>query len=331
MMDYRKLFDPAELQAKAPALERQRPEFAAEYEYDDSIVLAVNVALATRRPLLLRGDAGSGKSTLAADVARLLHRRYYEQIISSNTEAADLLWRIDQMSRIADAQAGNVEAAQRPIRYLKPGVLFWAFDPGRARQFDPYDPDRRTWRLASTASRPAVILLDEIDKAEPDFPNDLLGPLGSLSFSLPFSEDPVRAPEEAMRPLVMVTTNEERDLPPAFLRRCVVLRLTVPGREGLGPTRLTAIARRHFDATELDSQSLETVKARYFDLRDAAARAKVRAPGTAEFLDLARAVVELRGKDASGVAAFIDDNDWSFREIASAALWKDRQLPEPKK
>lgn len=321
MHSYRKLFDPDVLRAQAPAFERPRRPFVADYEYDDSIILAVNVALATHRPLLLRGDPGSGKSTLAEDVARLLHRRYYEQVVSSSLEASDLLWRPDHVSRIADAQAGDRNARERPENYVQPGTLFWAIAPDTAAKLGKHDPELRTWRLESPRSRPAVLLIDEIDKAEPDFPNDLLVPLGSLSFQVPALVQPIEV-APAMRPLVIVTTNEERDLPSAFLRRCVVLRLEVPGNNERGRSRLQAIARQHFNEAELGSDTLAALMRRYFELHESAVKARVRTPGTAEFLDAARAVVALGGAD---VKAFVTNNEWAFRELTQAALWKHRE------
>lgn len=322
MHSYRKLFDPEVLRATAPQRERQMRAFA-EYEYDDSIVLAVNVALATGRPLLLRGEPGSGKSTLAEDVARLLHRRYYEQVISSNVEAADLLWRFDQVSRIADAQAGKRSSRIRPSSYIKPGILFWAFAPEHAGRLATHDPDQRTWALPSPRNTAAVVLLDEIDKAEPDFPNDLLVPLGSLSFHVPALNLRVQA-APAMKPLLMVTTNEERDLPPAFLRRCIVLHLKVPERGELGTKRLTAITRRHFDASVIDADALSTLIDRYFDLRDSATKARMRPPATAEFLDAVCAAIELRGQ---GVDDFFANNMLTFTDLTKATMWKHLQPP----
>ncbi|MCK6685410.1 MAG: MoxR family ATPase [Thermoanaerobaculia bacterium] len=321
-MDYRKNFDPENLLSSAPPFEKERHPFIADYEYDEAIVLAVNVALATGRPLLVRGDAGSGKSTLAEDVARLLGRRYYEQVISSNVEAADLLYRIDHVSRIADAQAGKTDAREKPELYLDPGILFWAFNPKIAATYPQRDPDQRRWKLDDPANQPAVVLLDEIDKAEPDFPNDLLVPLGSLSFKVRTSKlDFMVEAKPELRPLVFVTTNEERDLPQAFLRRCVVLRLTVPDR-----TRLERIARRHFDEKVLDKTTLDALMDRYFELRGSAERSKLRPPGTAELLDAARAVVELRTDP--GVP--IPKNSSFLNTLIHDTMWKHRSLPEPR-
>ncbi|MFG2825061.1 AAA family ATPase [Kitasatospora sp. NPDC048365] len=209
------------------------------YVYDEEIVLAVNIALATGRPLLVRGHPGTGKSSLAPNVARHLRRRFYRTTISSRTRARDLLWTVDEVARLSDASTG--QAGPRP-HYVVPGVLWWAFEPESAR--------RRGVGSAASGPLPdpnegvlkadqAVVLLDEIDKADPDVPNDLLEPLGSYCFRR--EDGPVVAASAA--PLVVVTTNEERDLPKAFLRRCVVLVLRPPL-----PARLREIAHAHFPA-----------------------------------------------------------------------------------
>src|SRR5689334_2156221 len=105
--------------------------------HDPKIALAVNVALATFRPLLIFGPSGSGKSSLAPSVARILRRRYYEQVITSRTQARDLLWQFDTLRRLSDAEAGRLDPDDRSkeqvARYITPGVLWWALDPASAR------------------------------------------------------------------------------------------------------------------------------------------------------------------------------------------------------
>jgi MoxR-like ATPase len=337
MTRYRKRFDPQTSRLSAPAHDRERPVFGADYEYTDELVLAVNVALVTGRLLLLRGEPGAGKSTLAADAARLLKWRYYEQVVSSSTSAEDLLFRMDHVGRIGDAMARKAEARDRPSNYLEPGVLWWAFAPESARLrgadahgLEAREPLARTWPLEDEFKAPAVVLIDEIDKAEPDFPNALLVPLGSLSFHVRTSNaDTVVQASPNMRPLVVVTTNEERDLPPAFVRRCVVVRLSAPSRKEPGPTRLAAIARRHFDEKQLDALTLKKLSDRYFDLRESALKHKLRAPSTAEFLDAARALNELTQRDGGSTSALLDGLPWGFREITDFALWKHPQPPPP--
>ncbi|MFF2078309.1 AAA family ATPase [Kitasatospora sp. NPDC058162] len=259
--DYRRVFDPP-LQPPTPAAGEPSGDRIGDrtmdqvYVYDDDIVLAVNVALATGRPLLVRGLPGTGKSSLAPNVARHLGRRFYRTTVSSRTRARDLLWTVDEVARLSDASTGH--AGPRP-HYVVPGVLWWAFEPDSARHRG-LGPTARAGRRRGGAgprgrtvlpdpnegtpgAAEAVVLLDEIDKADPDVPNDLLEPLGSYCFR---REDGPLV-EATTAPLVVLTTNEERDLPKAFLRRCVVLELKQPT-----PERLDDIARAHFPDRRAD-------------------------------------------------------------------------------
>jgi MoxR-like ATPase len=257
-MEYQRTFNPRKVVRFGP---RQRAGVGDRrdgfvYVYGDpkssEIVLAVNVALATGRPLLVRGPSGSGKSSLALNVAHVMKLRYYEHVITSRTVALDLLWRFDVVRRLSDAQAGGTQPLSA---YIEPGVLWWAFGPegARAQRGEASSSARRARSRASRSGAStidygpakdktrAVVLLDEIDKADPDLPNSLLVPLGSFEFTVTdVEEGDVRAPED-QRPLVFITTNEERDLPPAFLRRCLSLTLRAPTVD-----QLVAIAKAHF-------------------------------------------------------------------------------------
>jgi MoxR-like ATPase len=313
-------FDPKPIQSfrtnYAAALEEPADRRDGEvyvFRAREEVVLAVNVALVTGRPLLIFGAAGSGKSSLAASIARTLGWRYYEHVITSRTQAQDLLYGFDVVRRLADAQAASAlsEAERRAFRtdlnrYIEPGVLWWAFDRESAScrgategQQAPsaVDPGRIGERSA-----PAVVLIDEIDKADPDVPNNLLVALGSLTFMVGETETLVAA---AAPPLIIITTNEERDLPAALLRRCVTVRLPMPDSRSL-----VEIAEAHF------GKERSTDYARIAERTVALAREYTsrggRPPSTAEFLDCVRACLKL------GVDMDRDD----FEAVLSATVIK---------
>ncbi|MDQ1281226.1 MAG: MoxR family ATPase [Thermoproteota archaeon] len=252
-MTYKKLFDPNE----DSSTEVSNRELSAEtllnienfgdrssksvYVYDDNVVLKVNIAIATGRPLLVLGYSGYGKSSLARNVANVLGWRYYEKVITSRTQARDLLWEVDMIRRLQDAQGG---ALNKDINYyIRPGVLWEAFHLKSAMEQEAIALSSSSACLSSSKKKnlekinyPAVVLLDEIDKAEPDFPNNLLVPLGSHYFTVEETEAEVKCDKP---PLVIITTNGERDLPPAFLRRCVILNLLKPD--------LLEVGKKHFE------------------------------------------------------------------------------------
>jgi MoxR-like ATPase len=277
------------------------------YVLDDQLHLAVDVALATGRPLLLRGEPGSGKSSLAAFLARNLNWRYYEHVVSSRTTAQDLLWSFDSMRRLADASTpGRADdpAGLDDATYLEPGVMWWALDrtsalargcatvPSAGVPVEPFSD------LNGTRDKEhSVVLIDEIDKADPDVPNGLLVPLGSTEFLVTPIRFLVRQQplsDDLPHHLIVITTNEERELPPAFLRRCIVHTLLVPDRE-----TLVAVARRHLalGGSELAYQNeelLQQLADKFFALRDDAQQRGERPPSTAEFLDAVRVCLRLK-------------------------------------
>lgn len=233
------------------------------YVYTKSIILAVNVALAARRPLLVAGPPGSGKSSLALNVARHEGWAYEEEVLTPRTQARDLLWRFDALRRLRDAQVGPLDEGDEA--YVKPGVLWRAFE---------HDSER------------AVLLLDEIDKADPDVPNSLLEALGTLSFTVEETERTVSARPGAA-PFVVLTTNEERELSGPFMRRCVVLRLERPGVD-----RLLEIARAH--KLDGDEQMVKRAAERIDELAQEAEAAGQPVPSAAEFVDALRAAQDLK-------------------------------------
>jgi MoxR-like ATPase len=281
------------------------------YVYTPEIVLAVNVALATGRPLLIRGPSGSGKSSLARNVALCMNWQYYEEVITSRTQARDLQWRFDTLRRLNDA---TINQLKEPAFYVEPGILWWAFDPTSAK--------RRGQSAAAAAqelSEPGdgtgnsrsgvVVLLDEIDKADPDVPNNLLVALGSLQFTI----DEISVAVKKTRPLLLIiTSNDERVLPNAFLRRCVIMVLPPPDED-----RLVDIAKAHFGTRR--TRLYRSIAERVIELTKAAGA--VAAPGqstlsAAEYLDTVRACVELNVEPDS------DKSGWEA--ISTATLVKPR-------
>ena len=277
------------------------------YVHDDRINTAVRVALATNRPLLLRGEPGSGKSSLAPFIARAFERRFYWETVTARSQARDLMWTFDALGRLSDAQIGTAASRKKVERlenYVEPRALWWAFDPPSARR-----RGLETGRLdVPTARDPGeglenaqvVVLIDEIDKADPDVPNNLLESLGSLQFTVEETRRLVSAQPDAA-PLVIITTNEERELPAAFHRRCTVLFL-----KPHTPTDLIRIAEQHFpDKSAFKRDLFSGVADRVVALRDEAKKAGRRQPSTAEYLDAVRACLDL---DVDPAAA---QGEWS--------------------
>jgi MoxR-like ATPase len=203
--------------------------------------------------------------------------------VSSRTTARDLQWRFDTVARLAEAELG--QTALRPLAaYVMPGPLWWAFNGALASrrglsEAELLATDGKVGEVCDPSPTPgerAVVLIDEIDKADPDVPNDLLVPLGSLRFQV----DDGPLVEATHPPLVIITTNEERDLPRAFVRRCVVHTLEQPRKE-----RLLDIARAHA-RDGLDEAMFEMVYAEYVDVRQQRIDRHEPPPSVAEFLDV---------------------------------------------
>ncbi|HEV3457782.1 MAG TPA: MoxR family ATPase [Thermoanaerobaculia bacterium] len=312
-MRYHHLFDPANDPAAAPPRAGERRGAATGdrrdggvYVYTEAIVLAINVGLATGRPILVRGPSGSGKSSLARNAARVLGWRYYERVITSRTQAHDLLWEVDHLRRLQDAQARELQPDL--VSYVRPGVLWWAFHRESAlRQAQIAARREPEGGDQGGEHHRAVVLLDEIDKADPDVPNNLLVPLGSLQFQVEGYGEPVRT-HAAGAPLVFLTTNDERDLPGAFLRRCVELKL-----EAARGDRLVEIGRHHFP--EIPEATLQAIAELISPPQDAEPDAM---PSAAEYLDTVRASASLQ----------VEPNSPTWQDLLQVTVWKHGRAPK---
>ncbi len=234
----------------ASASSTERFNGTERYVATDELKLAVNAALQLQRPLLIKGEPGTGKTMLAEEVAAALGRPLLQWHIKSTTKAHQGLYEYDAVSRLRDSQLGDEKV--RDIRnYIVQGVLWQAFE----------------------SDEPVVVLIDEIDKADIEFPNDLLRELDRMEFHVYETRQTIKAKH---RPLIIITSNNEKDLPDAFLRRCFFHYINFPDR-----ATLQAIVDVHYPGIREDvlSAALDT----FFSLRDAPGLKKK--PSTSEFLD----------------------------------------------
>ena len=246
-----------------------RFEGSSTYVATDDLKLAVNAALTLQRPLLIKGEPGTGKTMLAEEVAAALGMPLLAWHIKSTTKAQQGLYEYDAVSRLRDTQLGDARV-QSIENYLVKGVLWQAFD----------SPD------------PAVLLIDEIDKADIEFPNDLLRELDRMEFFVYETRQTIRARH---RPLVVITSNNEKELPDAFLRRCFFHYIKFPDKD-----TMQSIVDVHFPG--LRKELLQNALAVFFGVRDLPGLKKK--PSTSELLDWLKLLVAeqippeaLRSKD----------------------------------
>jgi len=289
------------------------------FVFAESAVLALNVALATGRPLLVSGEPGSGKTSLGRFAAHALERPFYRETVTSRTVAGTLQSSFDTLRRLSDAQ---VQGRLKPDQaYVAPGILWWALQPATAGQrgLTALDSVWNVPRLVDPAvggqpGRPPVLLLDEIDKADPDVPNDLLEALDERSFTVPETGERITADNREL--LIVMTTNNEREMPPAFLRRCVTLTLPPPTTDWL-----VDIAQRRFGAGTGAFQDplYRTLAQAVIDQRALERAANRRPPSTSEFVDAVAACRELLEEGSIADAA-------TLKGLLAAAIRKSTTL-----
>lgn len=271
--------------------------FASRFHvFDARDVLAIEAAVIARRALLLGGEPGTGKSQFARAAAAELGWPFVWRSIDARMEPRDLMYEIDLVRRLADAQlAGSltgeeavqkVEEVKELKNYVTPGPLWRAFSWETAQRISPVSPDEipSGWE----AGQGVVVLLDEIDKADSEIPNGLLEALGDGVFEGPPGVGRVHA-NEHQELLIVITTNRERDLPEAFRRRCLVHDLSFPEDQKELVEFLVSRGKVHFST--FPDPLLKEAAIKLVEVRNEARDSGQRGPGLAEYLDLIRALI----------------------------------------
>ncbi|MEM1048005.1 MAG: MoxR family ATPase [Pseudomonadota bacterium] len=233
-----------------------RFEGTADYVATADLTVAVNAAITLERPLLVKGEPGTGKTVLAQEVARSIGAPLIEWHIKSTTKAQQGLYEYDAVSRLRDSQLGDARV-QDIANYIRQGKLWDAF----------------------VAPKRPVLLIDEIDKADIEFPNDLLQELDRMEFHVYETGETVTA---VQRPIVLITSNNEKELPDAFLRRCFFHYIKFPDDE-----TMRAIVDVHFP--DLKSILLNEALSIFYEIRDVPGLKKK--PSTSELLDWIKLLV----------------------------------------
>ena len=233
-----------------------RFEGTADYIAEKDLTTAVNAAITLQRPLLVKGEPGTGKTELAKQTAGSLGLKLIEWHVKSTTKAQQGLYEYDTVSRLRDSQLGD-ERVHDVKNYIRPGKLWEAF----------------------TADERLVLLIDEVDKADIEFPNDLLQELDKMAFHVYETGETIEAKH---RPIVIITSNNEKELPDAFLRRCFFHYISFPDADTLGK-----IVEVHYPG--IKKRLLKEALTQFYEIRETPGLKKK--PSTSEALDWIRLLV----------------------------------------
>ena len=241
---------------------KQMEQFGGSKEYvvSKQLMNSVNIAIALEKPLLIKGEPGTGKTMLAEAISKALDKELIIWNIKSTTKAQDGLYVYDVVQRLYDSQFGG-DGVDDIKKYVKLGKVGEAFN----------------------SEKQVILLIDEIDKADLEFPNDLLWELDKMEFHIPETKETVKAKK---RPIVIITSNAEKELPDAFLRRCIFHYIEFPTQE-----LMEEIVKVHFD--NLDKKLLAQVLETFYWIRDMEIQKK---PSTSEVIDWIQAL-EIGGID----------------------------------
>ena len=258
------------------------------YIATDDLKMAVNAAVTLQRPLLIKGEPGTGQTMLAEEVAGALGRPLFEWHVKSTTKAQHGLYEYDAVSRLRDSQLGESKVADIS-NYIVRGKLWEAFE----------------------CAEPSVVLIDEIDKADIEFPNDLLRELDRMEFYVHETRQLVRATH---RPLIIITSNNEKELPDAFLRRCFFHYIRFPDRD-----TMAQIVDVHFPGIKqaLVREAMEA----FFELREVPGLKKK--PSTSELLDWLKL---LMSEDIPAEALRSNDNGKILPPLHGALLKNEQDV-----
>nr|WP_315182436.1 MoxR family ATPase [uncultured Albidiferax sp.] len=262
------------------------------YVATQDLMLAVNAAATLKRPLLVKGEPGTGKTMLAEEVAAALGMPLLQWHIKSTTKAQQGLYEYDAVSRLRDSQLAGIEDSARVKdihNYIVKGVLWQAF----------------------TADEPVALLIDEIDKADIEFPNDLLREIDRMEFYCYETRELVKAKN---RPLVFITSNNEKELPDAFLRRCFFHYIKFPDA-----TTMQQIVDVHFPG--LQRELLAAAMKTFYDIRNLPGLKKK--PSTSELLDWLKLLV---AEDISAEALHSQDNMVAVPPLVGALLKNEQDV-----